>query len=177
MLDLLRQDHHRIRRLLALLDAKAAAIRAGQEVRYDLLKDVLDYLHHYVDGVHHSEEDELVGKIDNDKLKAELTGQHRKLDEATQCLGQRVEMVLMDAVVPCDEMLRALEDFVCEQRAHLAFEEEKLFPLLAGELSEADWRQLATTLEEKAQKDPLFGAEVRADHRALWERLKQEEEE
>ncbi|WKE64715.1 hemerythrin domain-containing protein [Gallaecimonas kandeliae] len=177
MLDLLRQDHHRIRRLLALLDAKAAAIRAEQEVQYDLLKAVLDYLHHYVDGVHHSEENELLAALDDDNLKEAISKQHHKLDDATQCLAQRVEMVLMDAVVPHDEMLRSLEEFICEQRAHLAFEEEKLFPVLQERLTEADWQKVRARLEEKAEKDPLFGAEVRADHRALWERLNEEAEE
>ncbi|EKE74893.1 hemerythrin domain-containing protein [Gallaecimonas xiamenensis] len=177
MLDLLRQDHHRIRRLLALLDAKAAAIRAEQEIQYDLLKDVLDYLHHYVDGVHHSEEDELLAILADDNLKADIKRQHHKLDDATQCLGQRVDMVLLDAVVPQDEMLRSLEEFICEQRAHLAFEEEKLFPVLEAKLSTQDWAAVRQRLEQKAEKDPLFGAEVRADHRALWERLNEETEE
>ncbi|WP_115717686.1 hemerythrin domain-containing protein [Gallaecimonas mangrovi] len=177
MLELLRQDHARIRRLLALLDSKSAAIRAGQEVHYDVLKDVLDYLNHYVDGVHHKEEDELLAKLGNSGLVLSLQKQHQQLERATQSLAQRVDMVLHDAIVPFDEMLIALEDFVFEQRAHLVFEEENLFPLLEQQLNDQDWLQLQKQLEEKAAKDPLFGAEVSTDYSALWDKLKEEEEE
>ncbi|WP_341501840.1 hemerythrin domain-containing protein [Gallaecimonas sp. GXIMD4217] len=180
MLDLLRRDHSNIRRLLAVLDAKAAALRAEQVVRFDLVRDILDYLYHYADQVHHAEEELLLDavgeKFADPSLGDEIRKQHKALSEDTGSLRQLVDMVMMDAVVPKDEVLAALENYVAHQREHMRFEEGELFPALEQAMESQDWDSFGQRLKEKTEKDPLFGIEVKASYQALWSRLNEESE-
>lgn len=176
MLDLLHRDHHRIRKLLSLLDRKAEALAAGRHIEYPMIKSVLDYLHHYVDSVHHSEEELLLAQLGDDELQSAISAQHTQLAELTERLAERVDMVLMDAIVPRDELLSALDGFVALQRAHLDFEEQTLFPALKARLSEQDIDAARQRLEQKAHQDPLFGQEVRADHQGLFDSLRTDTE-
>ncbi len=180
MLDLLRRDHSNIRRLLAVLDAKAAALRAEQQVRFDLVRDILDYLYHYGDQVHHTEEELLlhnvVDRADDPELGRNILNQHKALANDTGAMRQLVDMVMMDAVVPREEVLEAMENYVLNQRNHMRYEEDSLFPLLEREMSSSDWQAFEQRLKEKAEQDPLFGIEVKASYQALWARLNDETE-
>ena len=171
MLSSLHKDHLNITRLLTLLKQKLAAIRNEQPVSYFLLRDVVDYLREVSDKYHHPKEDMIYDYYLKYRVANRLHEEHARLLDAGTELKEMVEMILMDAVIPLDQFVARLEQFIEQQEAHMNYEEGVIFPHLRDSLTEDDWRHLEQLWQNRAINDPLFGAEVSQHFQALAKQL------
>ena len=105
------------------------------------------------------------------KVANRLHEEHARLLDAGTELKEMVEMILMDAVIPLDQFVARLEQFIEQQEAHMNYEEGVIFPHLRDSLTEDDWRHLEQLWQNRAINDPLFGAEVSQHFQALAKQL------
>lgn len=179
----IRQDHANIARLLLVLEQKLKILRQdGRTINYQLMLDVIEYLQNYADRYHHPLEDAIYRYYLEHQGQASdsinrLEEEHIKLKHKTSELRDIVDMILLDAIVPQDEFINRLEEFINLQSSHLSYEEAHILPQLERELNESDWRQIEQETAVAERDDPLFGAEVAQRYRALAERIRQAEEE
>ncbi|MBP8173432.1 MAG: hemerythrin domain-containing protein [Aeromonadaceae bacterium] len=177
MLDALHQEHLNIARLLDILRQKLFAIRSEQPVRYGLMRDVLCYLSEVADQQHHPREDLIYDyylkyRCDDLQLKERLKVEHKAVAAAGKELREMVDMILMDAVIPLEQLVSKLEAFIVLQQSHMDFEEGELFPDLRQALTEDDWRNLEQQWQYRISDDPLFGREVAERYQDLFNRLR-----
>ncbi|MBW8192929.1 hemerythrin [Neiella marina] len=176
--------------LLKFLKAKLEDLRQDRSIRYDLIKDIVEYLHEYADKHHHPCEDIIYSyylEHRKDEKVADgvhkLAEQHIKISALTEHLCDMTEMILMDAVVPQQQYIDALDEFLEIQTNHLNYEEDHILPALREELTDADWQAIIAllpydgiddvdSLKELARKsDPLFGDNVQERYQSLRENL------
>lgn len=191
MLEQIKQDHRNMTSLLSVLRQKLAAIKAERPIRYNLMRDVLTYLHDYADKHHHPIEDVIYGyyvkhKSEQQKRVFALAEEHEKISAQTDSLCTMVDMILLDAVVPQQEFMAQLEKFIRQQEHHMEQEEKHILPLLEQNLTDADWQAIYAELpyeaihsgsiaETLSQLDPLFGEQVAEHYKQLHERLQESE--
>ena len=172
MLHELHQEHLNIAKLLDLLRQQLFAIRAEKPVRYRLLKDILGYLSEVADQYHHPQEDLIYDyylkfRCTDDQVSSRLKAEHERVVLAGQELTAMVDMILMDAVIPLDQLTAKLEAFIVLQQCHMDYEESEVFPLLRTKLTEDDWRHLEQNWRSKKAEDPLFGRVVAERYRDI----------
>ena len=172
MLDALHQEHLNIARLLDILRQKLFAIRSEHPVRYGLMRDVLCYLSEVADQQHHPREDLIYDyyrqfRCSDDQFSTRLSEEHARVVTAGQELTELVDMILMDSVIPLEQLTAKLEAFIVLQQCHMDYEESEIFPLLRSKLSEDDWRHLEQNWRYKTADDPLFGREVAERYRDI----------
>ncbi len=178
MLNTIHQDHRNLITLLSVLNWKLEAIRAGETVRYSLIRDIIDYMETYARKHHHPKEELIYGyskqfhpsdNIDYDRLDRE----HEHLAEVIEDISQKVEMILLDAVIPLEQFADVLEDYIKTQKEHLGYEESTVLPEIARTLTPDDWRNIEQQWQHGVADDPLFGREVAERYRELAEYINQ----
>lgn len=159
ILDKLRRDHVNLLRLLDLLSRELDAFYAGEESNFDLKIELLDYIEHYAEQVHHPTEDLLYQAVlpqvkDGDSLLQRLSRQHGELIGMAKRFRETLEGIVQGEVLTRDEVETRGREFVALQRQHVSLEEEEVFPLLEEYLTPDEWE----TLSAKAPKeeDPVF---------------------
>jgi hemerythrin-like domain-containing protein len=176
MLSELHQEHINIAKLLDLLRQQLFAIRSEKAVRYRLLKNILCYLSEVSDQCHHPQEDLIYDyylkyRCDDDQITQRLKNEHELVVTSGKELTELVDMILMDAVIPLDQLTAKLEAFIVLQQRHMDFEEGEVFPELRAKLTEDDWRHLEQNWRYKMADDPLFGREVAERYQDLSDSL------
>ena len=166
LLNRLHKEHVDITRLLDLLDRQLALFSAGQPADYDTIGAILQYCQEYPDAVHHPKEDLVYGRLRdrNPALAAEvgdLEEDHRKLAEMTLSLSALIERALAEETVNREQVHNLTRDFIGRYRRHIKREEQSVFPAALDALSDQDWSDIDSQLDD--QDDPLFG-EVAADY-------------
>ena len=172
MLSELHREHINIAKLLVLLRQQLFAIRSEKEVRYRLLRDILSYLCEVSGQCHHPQGDLIYDyylkyRCQDDQITDRLKHEHELVVVAGKELTELVEMILMDAVIPLDQLTAKLESFIVLQQRHMDFEEGEVFPELRAKLTEDDWRHLEQNWRYKTADDPLFGREVAERYRDI----------
>ena len=172
MLSELHREHINIAKLLDLLRQQLFAIRSEKEVRYRLLRDILSYLSEVADQYHHPQEDLIYDyyrqfRCSDDQFSTRLSEEHARVVTAGQELTELVDMILMDSVIPLEQLTAKLEAFIVLQQCHMDYEESEIFPLLRSKLSEDDWRHLEQNWRSKKAEDPLFGRVVAERYRDI----------
>lgn len=192
MLDFIKNDHRNMKILLDVLQQKVVALRNEQPVRYALIRDIVEYLKTYSGKYHHPYEDiiydyYLAHKTQQNKAINHLESEHEAIAEATDELCSTIEMILLDAIVPLEQFVDQLDEYVRQQLRHMKFEDEQIIPALERELTDDDWKTITDSLPHDSlreglsidelmyQLDPLFGQEVAERYKALHEVLQQSE--
>ena len=170
----LHQDHVNLYKLLEILDKKVLKLKAGNQPNINLMADVIGYIATYAEGYHHPREDKLYayfyGKNSQlDAVMKECENQHVNLKGYANALLETIDGVLHDVVVPMDDFVGKLEDFVLNEKAHLDFEETKVFPVLNETATNADWKKVEKQLP--VEEDPLFGVKRSEEYKSLYSEL------
>jgi hemerythrin-like domain-containing protein len=172
MLKRLLQDHKHISILLNILVQKRQLLSAGSGVDFKVIRDIVEYMQVYTEHSHHPVEDIIFSyfsaksKVVNDN---QLDVEHHKLIESTQNLMFSINLVLSDVVLSKDQLVADLSDYLTQQRQHMEYEEQQLFPLFEQHLTEADWHDINQACQQRLIDDPLFS---QTDD-ALFESLKE----
>lgn len=153
-------DHQYFARLLRLLEEQIAVFHDGESPNYELMRDIVFYLRHYSDQVHHPREDAafriLAGRDPGTRLEINrLVQEHRVITHTGEALLAQLEDVVAGAFVPRAEIEAAAATYLVYYRNHLATEDVRILPRAGELLTAQDWDAVAAAAPE--QPDPLFG--------------------
>jgi len=147
LLTQLHLDHVNMSKLLLLLEQNLQQIRQGEIPELKLMAEAVEYIGQYADLYHHPLEEEMIEyfveqSAELKKYQFVCHQQHRQLDEKSQKVLAPIALTLLDGMLPMEQVLNALEDFLTAQKAHLDFEEREIFPLIKAIACEQDWNIL-----------------------------------
>lgn len=169
-------DHIHISRLLRFLSTQVgyAELKANWDDQLSLVLDSLDYIQSYPEKWHHPVEDIVFARLRekgacDPKLLQDIADEHAKLERGTRELQQLFEAVANDYVISGDRLAESLRQFIDAQSAHLARENDRVYPLLEEHLTSDDWDDIANQVE--LITDPLFGQAVQEDYQYLFRHL------
>jgi hemerythrin-like domain-containing protein len=161
LLEKLHRDHINLAHLLDLLSAQLDALFAGHESDFDLKIEMLDYIEHYAEQIHHPTEDKIMEAVFKKADLQDYQGVHERiLREHDALLGmarrfrETLEGVMQGTVLPRDEVELRGREFIALQRQHIDIEEKELFPLMDGVLSEKEVEKLEQKIPH--MDDPVF---------------------
>lgn len=167
----LQQDHVNMLRLLDLLERELEAVEDSGQVDFDLMSDVLHYLVHYCDAVHHPMEDLVYARLAERSIKArgdlsQIPAQHQRIEAESRRLYDRVRQVADGGMALRSKIVDLGRAYVSGLRKHIEMEERHLFPLAELVLDAEDFSEVARILDES--RDPVFGPVIQADFRNLF---------
>jgi hemerythrin-like domain-containing protein len=144
-------DHVRFARLLDMLEKEVAMFHAGEQPNYELMRDIVLWLRHYADGVHHPREDVAFERMVLRDAGLRLTvnrllQEHRIIAHAGESLLARLEDAANGGFAPRADLEAAAATFFAYYRNHMATEESKVLPRAAELLGEADWAAVAAVV-------------------------------
>lgn len=149
------EEHAYFIRLLNVLQEEVEALCATQVPNYELVLDIVAYLHEYGDQVHHQREDEAFRRLARRSpelrpLIVRLQQEHRVIAQSGDRLRELVQEAAADAMVPRADIEAAAATYIVYYRGHIAAEEEEILPVAGRELTDVDWtaaRKAAPALE------------------------------
>jgi hemerythrin-like domain-containing protein len=170
MIDAWHREHARFARLLNLFEAQLAEFHDQGSPDYDLMRDIVHYLHDYADRYHHPREDLaferlLVRDAQIKPIIYRLLQEHRVIGLTGINLLALLDEVMSDAMVSREQIEAAAATFLAYYRRHLESEERDILPRAAQLLQPLDWQHVAEALP--AGPDPLFDAQIRERYRNL----------
>jgi hemerythrin-like domain-containing protein len=168
-------EHVRFASLLDYIEQQMDAFHAGRDPDFELLRDVVYYLHHYADRYHHPRENVAFARlVARDPWIGLVIGrilqEHRVLENAGESLLKLLDDILEDVVIPRETVEVAAATYLVYYRHHLAAEEAEILPRAARTLKPEDWAAVAAAVA--AVPDPLFGDDVAERYRELRRRLR-----
>jgi len=181
IIDLLRDEHRNIEKLLRVLEQELSVFDRGARPDYEVIWAVIAYFQVYPDVCHHPQENAVFTKLRGRNPAAaakigDLEAEHRRGGECLRHVAQAIESMLMDReVLPScvDDIIR---DFIADERRHMAIEERDFFPAAIEALKPEDWAEIASA-RSAGEKDPLFNETVDARFEAVRRHILQLEEE
>jgi len=167
-------EHMRFASLLDFIEQQMSAFHEGKDPDYQLMYDVVFYLHHYADHYHHPREDvafaRLVKRDPGLRLPINrLLQEHRVLETAGETLLKYVDDILEDRVIQRATVEAAAATYLVYYRHHLAVEESEVLPRASRTLKPDDWAAVAAAVP--VGPDPLFGDDVGERYRELRKRM------
>lgn len=168
-------DHRNLLRLLRFLREEIGHYD-DPEIDTDLhqVLDALDYISSYPETCHHPMEEAAFDRMEQrgigeHEVIQRIRAQHKELERATAELKRLLELVFNDHPVPIKRIKEALHDYLDGQFRHIEAEEQEIFPVMARELNDEDWRYVAAAVE--ARRDPLFNGTLTEPYAELSRRL------
>lgn len=163
IIDVLRQEHRNIEKLLLVLERELSIFDCGERPDYEVINAVIAYFEVYPEAYHHPQEDMVFEKLKaRDPTTAanigDLAAEHRNGAQRLRRVAQAVESVLMDRELLRSTVVEIIRDFILHERRHVAMEERDFFPAAVNALTPEDWVEIELRLT--GQKDPLFSEVV-----------------
>ena len=171
IIDLLRQEHRNIEKLLLVLEQELSVFDRGERPDYEVIWAVIAYFQVFPDAYHHPQENAVFEKLKaRDPAAAakigDLAAEHRTGAEYLRRVAQAVESVLTDQEIPRHTVDDIIRDFIMNERRHIAMEERYFFPAAAEALQPQDWAEIASS-RSASQQDPLFSAAAEERFKAV----------
>jgi len=163
-------DHVNFANLLRLLDGQLALFHDGGSPDYDLMLDIMYYMTHYSDVVHHPNEDLVFARVKQRDPSTgatidALTAQHMRLKQAGEALAGALDDVVNGAVSSRAHIEARARSYTAEMRSHMATEEATVLPAAARLLTDDDWTAVEAAIAHV--EDPLFRPNVQTRYASL----------
>ena len=163
-------DHVNFAKLLDLLEDQLALFHEGGSPEYELMLDIMYYMTHYSDVLHHPKEDLVFAKVKQREQSAgpkidELTEQHRILKAAGEDLVRAIDDIVNGSISSREEVEICARSYIADLRNHMRIEETEILPLADRLLRESDWSAIHATIGHI--EDPLFGTSAEKRYAAL----------
>lgn len=176
-LSLWQNEHANFAKLLQLLNAQLDLFHQGETPHYDLMLDIMFYMTHYPDVVHHPKEELAFARIrQRDKganaLLDTLDRQHAELHRLGRELVATLEDVVNGAIASRESIEGPARAYVATFRNHMQIEDTELLPLVRKWLDARDWA--AIDLAIRHVDDPLFGRNPERRYAAIEAHLEQQ---
>ena len=163
-------EHVNFARLLNVLDGQLMLFHGGRSPDYELMLNIMFYMTHYSDVLHHPKEDLVFAKIrEREKAVAgtvdELAAQHARLHDAGRELVRQLDDIVNGTISSREAVEAVARDYVGTLRSHMRLEEDEILPLADELLTPRDWKAIHAAIEHL--EDPLFGKHPEARYVAL----------
>ncbi len=174
VLDKLHADHAHIARLLDLFEEQVGLIHGGENPDAALLQDIMGYMTHYPDLIHHPLEDlifEHIMRLDasSTTVLQSLSAEHDKLARIGHHLKMSIDSLESESLVRRDVLDQMATDYLVSLRKHMREEEEYAFPLARKLLNDAEWEKIRT--EFKVKDHEVFGNVLDSHYQALYQSI------
>ena len=159
-------EHANFSKLLDLLERQVASFHDGGSPDYELMLEIMYYMTHYPDVLHHPKEDLVFALIKERDGRAagtvaRLLEQHILLKASGEELVRELDGVVGGAIMSRERIETTARTYLDEFRSHMLIEEAEILPLASRLLEARDWSQIDAAIRHF--EDPLFGA--RTEHR------------
>jgi hemerythrin-like domain-containing protein len=154
VIDILRQEHRNIEKLLRVMEQELAVFDRGERPDYEVFGAILEFFKMYPDTCHHPKEDIIYERFkacDPGRAAsvADLQAEHREGAVRLRRVAQAIDNVLNDQELLRESVDRIVRDFIDNERKHIALEDEVIFPAILDTLQPADWADIALTLADR----------------------------
>jgi hemerythrin-like domain-containing protein len=154
VIDILRQEHRNIEKLLRVMEQELAVFDRGERPDYEVFGAILEFFKMYPDTCHHPKEDIIYEKFkacDPGRAAsvADLQAEHREGAVRLRRVAQAIDNVLNDQELLRESVDQIVRDFIDNERKHIALEDEVIFPAILDTLQPADWADIALTLADR----------------------------
>ncbi len=163
-------EHVNFAKLLDLLEGQLDLFHKGESPDYDMMLDIMFYMTHYSDVLHHPKEDLAFARIKEREASVratvdELTDQHASLKQSGEALVHALDDIVNGSIASRDYVELPGRAYVSALRQHMQMEESAILPLAAKLLRARDWAAIDTAIRHF--EDPLFGANGEQRYAAL----------
>lgn len=174
VMDKLHSDHAHIARLMNMLEEQIHLIHAEENPDAALMQDIMAYMTHYPDLIHHPLEDlifEHIVRLDPSarEILQALSEEHDRLAQAGHQLKASVDCLESEALVRRAQLDQQSSEYVALIRAHMQQEEEYAFPLARKLLDEDEWDQIRS--EFRVKDHEVFGAALDGHYASLYQAI------
>jgi hemerythrin-like domain-containing protein len=154
IIDILRQEHRNIEKLLRVMEQELAVFDRGERPDYEVFGAILEFFKMHPESCHHPKEDIIYEKF---KVRdpgraasiADLQAEHREGAVRLRRVAQAIDSILNDQELLRESVDRIVHDFIDNERKHIALEDEVIFPAILDTLQPADWADIALTLADR----------------------------
>ena len=172
-----RAEHLNFAKLLDILEEQLERFHGGEEPNYELMLDIMFYMTHYSDLVHHAREDLAFAKIRERDASAgalvdELARQHALIKECGEELVADLDGIVNGSILSRERVEVPGRDYIANFRSHMQREEDEMLPLAAMLLRERDWSAIESAIRHR--EDPLFGSRAEQRYAALRQEIGRE---
>lgn len=171
VLDKLLADHKHMARLLKLFEKQLLLVREGGNPDAALMQDIMGYLTHYPDLIHHPLEDLVFEHVMNrdastaSTLKP-LNAEHDRLARAGHDLKTCADSLESELLVRRETLLKLGSDYLQMLRQHMLYEEQNAFPLAHKLLDASEWERIRA--EFKVKEHEVFGKVLDSHYQTLY---------
>jgi hemerythrin-like domain-containing protein len=163
-------EHVNFAKLLNLLDAELDLFHKGESPNYELMLDIMFYMTHYPDVLHHPREDLAFAKIKTRDKSAgatvdELSEQHAQLRRIGEELVSGLSDIVNGSIASRESVETPGRAYVENFRSHMRTEEKEILPVAAKLLRDEDWAEIVAAIAHI--DDPLFGAAAEKRYAAI----------
>jgi hemerythrin-like domain-containing protein len=165
-----RAEHANFATLLDLLEGELERFHKGEPPDYELMLDIMFYMTHYPDVLHHPKEDLAFARIKEREVSVrsmvdDLASQHARLKEFGDALVVALDDIVNGSITSRDHVEIPGRAYIADFRGHMQEEETVILPLVTRLLGHADWA--AINAEIQHMDDPLFGEHKAERYAAL----------
>ena len=151
-------DHVYFNRLLGQFEKQVDVFHAGDEPNYELMLDIIYYLRHFADALHHPREDVAFACLarrspDMALSLARLRQEHRVIANAGDQLETSLRHVIGGSVVERAGIEALAATYLVYYRSHISREEKEVLPVAARILSAEDWQAVKQATD--ASEEPF----------------------
>jgi len=163
-------DHVNFGRLLNLLEDELGQVHDAAAPDYELMHDILFYMTHYSDLLHHPKEELMFARVKSRDASRRptidsLTLQHARLKEIGEGMVGVLDAVVNGSITPRERVEAATRTYIAELREHMRTEESEILPSAGRLLTDADWAEIDAAIAHV--DDPLFGGHVHERYAGL----------
>ena len=171
VLEKLLADHAHIGRLLDMFEEQVNIVHAGDNPDAALMQDIMGYMTHYPDLIHHPLEDlvfEHIVRLDQSSrtIMQSLIDEHDALAHAGHDLKMCIDSLESESLVRRDTLDKLSSDYLTTFRRHMNDEEEHAFPLARKLFDSAEWDNIRA--EFKVKDHEVFGRALDSQYQTLY---------
>ena len=170
-------EHVNFAMLLDLLEDQLDLFHEGKKPDYEMMLDIMFYITHYPDLLHHPREDLALARIleldtNSRPIVDDLIEQHLRLKDFGDALVRSLQNIVNGSITARSRVEVPGRAYIAEFRSHMLKEESAILPLAAKLLSEADWVAIGAAIRHV--EDPLFGLKREERYATLREQIARE---
>jgi hemerythrin-like domain-containing protein len=170
-------EHVNFAQLLDLLEGQFDLFHKGMAPDYDLMLDVMFYMTHYPDVLHHPKEDLAFARIRERDIEArpivdQLAAQHARLKSSGDALVIALDDIVNGSITSRDHVESPGRAYIADFRSHMNCEETTILPLAARLLGGSDWTEIDAAILRI--DDPLFGKDPEGRYASLRRQIARE---
>ena len=154
-------EHRYFQRLLDLLENELDVFHAAGQPNYERMLDIIYYLQHFTDELHHPREDIAFARLAerNPALElpvARLRQEHRVIAQAGERWQQTFEQVVQGSYVERADIEMLSATYLVYYRNHIAREELEILPAAARLLTAEDWLAVQGSVPASAEIEARY---------------------